>query len=74
MSASVVLRFENQFREVLDAEIFDAGQLKHARAKAYRYLHKTFCSVVRRTRVDNYEYWTAVDVAEIDSWKMRNEQ
>jgi hypothetical protein len=70
--ASVVLRFENPFREILDAEIFDADKLKNACAKAYRYLHTTFCTVVRRTRVDDYEYWTAVDIADVDMWKGRN--
>lgn len=72
--ASVVLRIENQFRELLEGEIFDAEQLRNARAKARRHLNKTFCQVIRRTRIDNYEFWVAVDVAEVESWRRKNEE
>lgn len=71
--ASLILRIENEFREVLDAQIFDAERLAQARAKARRYLGHTFCRRVRKTRLDDYEYWTAVDVADIDKWKKRND-
>lgn len=70
---SVVIQINSVFRgdgcwktEIIESHIFDADTLAKARAKARRFLSKTFCKCMVKLTLDNYEYWTCVDGCDIE--------
>jgi hypothetical protein len=68
--ASIVIRAESAGANYLYSEIVDASTLASARAKARRRLaHWDANTIVAKSRVDSYEYWTVVESAQVETWR-----
>jgi hypothetical protein len=69
MSYSIVVRFVNQFNELLDSEIVDSPTKSGATRKANSLLKETFFVKVSESELDNYRYWRCQDIANLEAGK-----
>lgn len=62
---SIVVRFVNEFNELLASEIVDSPTKGGATRKANTLLKQTFFVKVSESELDNYRYWKCQDITDL---------
>lgn len=65
MMFTVVVKYYNQFSELIDSEIVDSTTRSGATRKAKGRLKDTFFIPIRKITIENYQYWDCYDIADL---------
>jgi hypothetical protein len=63
--ATVVILYKNRFDQVEGSKFVDSMSMSGAVRKAKGLLRETFYVIVKKSRLDNYEYWDCKDIADV---------